>query len=118
MTCAPAAPSRVPAYAAGPGAPDTALSLLAEAGWTAYQDENANTTLVSPDGQVRAEFGPETGRYHHNRHAALWQVTYTDANPYSTHTWTALFGDRVPAEAIAAFFRTLIHPDGLDPDRD
>jgi hypothetical protein len=111
------APARVPVYAAGHGEPDLALRVLTAAGWTAYEDNLANKTLVSPDGQVTCEFGPETSRYAHNARGALWEIRFTHPNPYLQMTWTAHFGDQVPAEAIAAFLRALTDPAGLDPDR-
>lgn len=110
-------PARVPVYAAGPGNPDLAISLLIEAGWAMYADNLANKSLVSPDGQVTCEFGPETARYAHNARTALWEVRFTHPNPYLAVSWTAHFGDHVPAEAIAAFLRALTDPAGLDPDR-
>ena len=114
---ADSAPARVPVYAAGAGEPGTALDLLIRAGWAHYEDDLANKTLVSPDGQVTCEFGPETARYAHNARTALWEVRFTHPNPYLQMTWTAHFGDQVPAEAIAAFLRALTDPAGLDPDR-
>ena len=108
-----------PVYAAGAGQPDLALNRLREAAWTRYTDDLGNVTYISPDGAVRAEFGPETDRYARNPHSALWQVTYADPDPYATSrkSWTATYGDNTPAEAIAAFLITLIAPEGLDPER-
>lgn len=68
---------RLPLYAAGPGNPDTALHLLLTDGWALYEDEVANKALVSPDGQLACEFGPETSRYARNPRTALWQITFT-----------------------------------------
>lgn len=111
------APARVPVYAAGHGEPDLALGVLTAAGWALYEDKLANKTLVSPDGQVACEFGPETSRYAHDARTALWEVRFTHPDPYLHITWTARFGDQVPAEAIAAFLRALTEPTGLDPHR-
>ena len=115
---AAAEPARVPPYATGPGEPDTALDVLRVAGWATYEDELANKTLVSPDGQVICEFGPETFRYAHNRRTALRQVTFTHPDPYRASGWSALFGDEVPAQAIAAFLAALTDPAGQPADRD
>ena len=111
------APARVPVYAAGHGNPDLALSILTSAGWALYEDNLANKTLVSPDGQVACEFGPETSRYAHNARTALWEIRFTHPDPYLQIAWTAHFGDQVPAEAIAAFLQALTDPAGLDPAR-
>lgn len=110
-------PVTVPVYAAGAGAPDLALDRLFQAGWTQYRDNLGDVAYVSPDGAVRAEFGPETRRY--GTGGALWEVTYTDPNPYAKTRsgWSATFGDQVPAEAIAAFLATLTDPNGLELDR-
>ena len=114
----PPSPDRtVPVYAAGPGTPDTALEILAWAGWSRYEDQRGDVTYRSADGQVSAEFGPETARYRQHPRTGLWQVTYTGPDPYRPDAWTAAFGDQVPAEAIAAFLQALIDSDGLDPDR-
>lgn len=111
-------PVTVPAYAAGAGVPDLALDNLFHAGWTRYDDDLGDVAYVSPDGAVRAEFGPETRRY--GTTGELWEVTYTDPDPYAKapKTWSATFGAQVPAEAIAAFLATLTDPNGLELDRD
>ena len=110
------APVTVPAYAAGHGTPDVALGRLREAGWTRYADGDCNITYISPDGAARAEFGPET---RHAEYGVLWQVAYTDPDPYtkSPATWKATFGAQVPAEAIAAFLTALTDPEGLETER-
>ncbi|MFL6113826.1 MAG: DUF317 domain-containing protein [Catenulispora sp.] len=111
-------PDTVPVYAAGAGIPDLALDRLFHAGWTRYGDDLGDVAYVSPDGAVRAEFGPETRRY--GTGGALWEVIYTDPDPYAKapNTWSATFGAQVPAEAIAAFLATLTDPAGLELDRD
>jgi hypothetical protein len=110
-------PGTVPVYAAGSGAPDTALSRLAKAGWALYSDGLGNVTYRSPDGCVRAEFGPETGRY--NSGEPLWEVTYSNASPYAKarNNWTATFSEAAPAEAIAGFLAALADAAGLELDR-
>jgi hypothetical protein len=114
---APAAPARtVPVYAAGCGNPDVVLKSASDAGFQCGLDENMTAWAVSPDGRLRLEFGPESGRYFGNPMGGLWLVTYTDAaEPRSG--WRAQFGDNCPAEAIAAFVKALAHPSGLDPER-
>ncbi|MEY9861404.1 hypothetical protein ABH935_007045 [Catenulispora sp. GAS73] len=113
-----APPVTVPAYAAGAGAPDVALDRLHEAGWIQYANGVGDVAYRSPDGCVRAEFAPES------RSAlpkgVLWEVAYTDPNPYAKNrsSWTAHFSDDVPAEAIAAFLTALTDPTGLELDRD
>ena len=106
--------TRVPAHAAGPGLPEIALEFLAEAGWARYDDAKGNAACVSPDGQLRTEFSPEHQLYVAGRRA-LWQVTYTDPNPYRQRGWSAQFGDQVPTEAICAFPEAVTDPAGLDP---
>ncbi|GAA1966505.1 DUF317 domain-containing protein [Catenulispora subtropica] len=110
-------PVTVPVYAAGPGMADTALMILEAAAWHRYEDGNCNVTYRSPDGSVTAEFGPESERYH--RRGPLWEVKYTNPDPYAknSRSWTATFGDDVPAEAIGAFLATLTDPAGLETDR-
>jgi hypothetical protein len=110
-------PVTVPAYAAGAGEPDLALKRLHEAGWTRYDDGIGDVAYVSPDGAVRAEFAPETRNS--VARGVLWEVAYTDPNPYAKNrnSWTAHFSDQVPAEAIAAFLTALTDPTGLELDR-
>ena len=109
--------------AAGEGAPDLALHVLDAAGWTRTGDELGNTTFTSPDGTVKAAFGPETDA--HYAHGPLWTVVSTphetggeargECNPPCG--WTATFGDQTPAEHVAAFFRDLADTTPLDTDR-
>lgn len=112
-----AAPVRtVPVYAAGCGNPDVVLKSASDAGFQCGLDENLTAWAVSPDGRLRLEFGPESGRYFGNPMGGLWLVTYTDAaEPRSG--WRAQFGDNCPAEAIAAFVKALAFAGGLDPER-
>jgi hypothetical protein len=106
----------VPAYAAGPGLPETAFAPARAAGFAETADERGNVTFTSPDGRLQVAWGPESYRYHTNPTGGLWQVKYVDASS-PAEGWSAQFGDNAPAEAISAFISALTAPDGLDPDR-
>jgi hypothetical protein len=107
----PQAPVLVPPYAAGAGIPTPALDAARAAGWHMFEDELANVTFTSPDGQCSLEFGPETDRYRHDVDR-LWVAEHRP-EPGSERGWAAHFGADVPAEAIAAFIRVLADPAGI-----
>lgn len=106
----------VPLYAAGAGMPDTALHVASCAGWNRYDDDLGDVTMVTPDGQLAVEFGPENGA---RPIIPLWRVTWRNPDPYrrDERAWTAHFSSHVPAEAIAAFLQALIDAPPVAIDR-
>lgn len=112
----PVPPQRVAAYAAGSGIPTIAFKATADAGLAYDLDEDGNAWATTADGRLRIEFGPETSRYGGNPRGGLWLITYTDPDQ-PAQGWRSMFGDQVPVEAVAAFIKALLIPEGLDPDR-
>jgi hypothetical protein len=93
------------------------LDVLRAAGWTTYEDELANKTLLSSDGGVTCEVGPETDRYANNRRTVLRQVTFTHCDPKRASGWSGMFGNEV-RQAITPFLAALTDPAGQRADHD
>ena len=99
---------------AGPGWPDTALDVLARAGWSITRDEVANVYAWRPDGRVLVAFLPEANDLAPVE--VVWLVrTYDESQQV---LWEATFAGETPAELIAAFLADLVRPEPLDPHRE
>ncbi|MDX3165787.1 DUF317 domain-containing protein [Streptomyces scabiei] len=112
----------VPALVADEGEPSTVFDLLTAAGWTMHTDPTSNTQVISPGGQARVVFQPESAEYATTD--VLWKaqvVTFAVdpgetfmAVPAKPRTWSATFTGEVPVELIGAFLKRLTDPDGFD----
>lgn len=114
--------TNIPALLADEGEPQVAFDLLAAAGWTLHSVPMDNSQMVSPGGQARLVFQPESAEYANTD--VLWKVeavTFAPgrgqallAVPAKPRSWTATFTGEVPVELIGAFLERLVAPEGVD----
>ncbi|WP_432141051.1 DUF317 domain-containing protein [Streptomyces sp. bgisy084] len=91
-----------PRYLAGPGDARHVTHGLAAAGWTRTSDPlSPEIALASPDKRYRLQFNPQSAT------SAWWRLR---AEPIYTKSWSAEFGELVPAEILSAFTDALIAP--------
>ncbi|MGW2544720.1 DUF317 domain-containing protein [Kitasatospora sp. NPDC001574] len=88
-----------PLHLAGRGSADFPLDLVTHFGWSAPPPGDDTVQLTSPDGHAHLTWRP---------HPARWEVTVPSPHLPGSR-WSAVFGDRAPAEIASSFLHALAH---------
>jgi hypothetical protein len=112
----------VPRFLAGPGAPDTALGMLRNAGWRLDSDDKGNMFAFAPDRRVIVAFLPEENEFaprvsNWPGWEPLWVIRAYVHGDLPDVMWEATFTSDTPAEFIAALLVDLVRKTPLDLDR-